>query len=73
MGKCIVCFIVKLLAGVGALNWGLVAIFNINLVAMVLGDMTLPAKIVYGLVGLAGIVLLVTLVKPCPCCHKECK
>lgn len=70
MKNCIVCKIVTLLAGIGALNWLLVAIFNINLVAMILGDMTLPAKIVYVVVGLAGLVLLVTLVKPCPCIKK---
>jgi len=67
MGKCMICKVVTLLGGIGALNWGLVAFFNINLVAMVLGDMTLPAKIVYGVVGLSGIVLLISIFKSCPC------
>ena len=66
--KCTVCKIVAALAGIGALNWGLVGIFNVNLVAAVLGDMTVAAKVVYALVGLAGLLLLVSLVKCCPCC-----
>lgn len=67
MKTCYVCILVKVLAGIGALNWLLVAFFNINLVTMILGDMTMPAKIVYGLVGVAGILTLVSIVKACPC------
>ncbi len=67
--KCIVCKIVALLAGIGALNWALVAFFGINLVTTVLGDMTLPAKVVYGLVGVSGLMTIITLIKPiCPAC-----
>lgn len=65
--SCIVCKIVGLLVGVGALNWGLVAIFNFNLVSALLGEMTGPAKAVYALVGIAGALKLISLVKPCPC------
>ncbi|OGW83618.1 MAG: hypothetical protein A2Z83_04995 [Omnitrophica bacterium GWA2_52_8] len=67
MGKCPICKIVKLLAGIGALNWGLVALFNVNLVTTLLGDMTTPAKIVYILVGISGLMTLVTFIKQCPC------
>ncbi|OGW88309.1 MAG: hypothetical protein A3A73_01605 [Omnitrophica bacterium RIFCSPLOWO2_01_FULL_50_24] len=67
MKKCIICKIVGLLAGIGAINWLLVALLNFNLVTAVLGDMTIAAKAVYTLVGLSGIILLVALVKPCPC------
>jgi len=70
MGKCIVCKIVGLLGGIGALNWGLVALFDFNLVAAILGDMTLGAKIVYSLVAIAGIILLIMVFKPCPCVKK---
>ncbi len=70
MGKCPICKVIVLLAGIGALNWGLVAIFHINLVAKLLGDMTMPARAVYGLVGVAGLILLLSLVKSCPCCKK---
>lgn len=40
---------------VGAINWGLIGIFNFNLVAAIFGDMTVLARIVYGLVGVSGL------------------
>jgi uncharacterized protein len=50
---------------VGALNWGLVAIAEFDLVAEIFGEefgTTNPVtRIVYGLVGLSGIYLAVTL------------
>lgn len=45
---------------IGALNWGLVGLFNFNLVAAIFGDMTILSRIVYILVGLAAVVSLVT-------------
>ena len=36
---------------IGAINWGLVGIFEFNLVAAIFGDMTVAARIVYALVG----------------------
>ena len=71
MGKCPLCKLIVLLAGIGALNWALVTFFNMNLVTRLLGDMTLPAKVVYGLVGVSGLILLVSLFKTCPCCKKN--
>ncbi len=40
---------------IGAINWGLIGIFNFNLVAAIFGDMTLISRIVYGLVGISGL------------------
>ena len=40
---------------VGGLNWGLLALFNFDLVAALFGAMTLPSRIVYGLVALAAL------------------
>ena len=40
---------------IGAINWGLIAVFNFNLVAAIFGDMTLLARIIYGLVGISGL------------------
>lgn len=40
---------------IGAINWGLIGFFNFNLVASIFGDMTLIARIIYGLVGLSGL------------------
>lgn len=67
-GNCAVCKVVGVLTGVGALNWGLVALFGLDLVAKALGSMTTPAKAVYVLIGLAGLMQLVSFVKACPCC-----
>lgn len=46
---------------VGALNWGLIGLFNFNLVAAIFGDMTIPARIVYSLVGISAIVTGLTM------------
>ena len=40
---------------IGALNWGLIALFNFDLVAAIFGDMTVLSRIIYGLVGLSGL------------------
>ena len=40
---------------IGALNWGLVGLFDFNLVAQIFGDMTLMSRIIYSLVGLSAI------------------
>lgn len=40
---------------IGAINWGLIGIFNFNLVSAIFGDMTIIARIIYGLVGVSGI------------------
>ncbi len=42
---------------VGGLNWGLVGIFNFDLVATIFGDMSALSRIVYALVGLAAVYL----------------
>ena len=42
---------------VGGLNWGLVGIFNFDLVATIFGDMSMLSRIVYALVGLAAVYL----------------
>lgn len=54
---------------VGALNWGLVGLFDFNLVSALLGGMPMLEKVVYVLVGAAAIVSASTHMKDC----KECK
>ncbi len=44
-----------LLITVGALNWGLVGIANVNLVQSLLGNWPALVQIVYILVGLSGL------------------
>lgn len=46
------------IAVIGAVNWGLIGLFDLNLVALLFGSMSLLSRIVYGLVGLSGLYLL---------------
>lgn len=73
-GKCCgICKLVGVLVAIGAVNWGLVGLFQVDLVAKLLGSMTTTARIVYGLIGLAGVVKLVSFVKCCPCRGERCE
>lgn len=51
--------IANILVIVGAINWGLVGLLNLNLVNAVLGSIAGLEKIVYILVGLSGVLMLV--------------
>ena len=44
---------------IGGLNWGLIGVFNWNLVEVIFGDMTTMARIVYTLVGVSAILVAV--------------
>ena len=39
----------------GALNWGLVGVFNFDLVAFLFGPMSVLSRMIYILMGLAGL------------------
>lgn len=60
-------FIAYILVIVGAINWGLVGLLELDLVAKLLGGIPMLAKLVYILVGLSG-VLLVVKAKDCGKC-----
>ena len=45
---------------IGALNWGLIGLFNYNLVASIFGDSML-SSIIYMLVGVGGIINIMLL------------
>lgn len=47
--------IVLILIIIGAINWGLIGAFNFNLVAFLFGVNAVLSRIVYGLVGIAGL------------------
>lgn len=47
--------LVLILLIVGGLNWGLIALFNFDLVAWLFGTMTMLSRIVYGLVGISAL------------------
>ena len=40
---------------IGAINWGLIGIFNFNLVDTIFGVMSIISRIIYILVGLSGL------------------
>lgn len=46
------------IAIIGAVNWGLVGFFKLDLVALLFGDMSLISRIIYAVVGLCGLYLI---------------
>ena len=40
---------------IGAVNWGLIGLFNFNLVETIFGGFSVLARIIYTLVGIAGL------------------
>ena len=40
---------------IGAINWGLIGIFNFNLVDTIFGVMSIISRIIYVLVGISGL------------------
>lgn len=41
---------------IGAINWGLIGLFNFNLVETLFGINTMLTKIIYSLVGICGLI-----------------
>ena len=49
---------------IGAINWGLIGLFDFDLVATIFGGMSaIGSKIVYILVGISGLISIKTLVE----------
>lgn len=40
---------------IGAINWGLIGFLGFDLVRTIFGDMTLISRIIYAVVGIAGL------------------
>jgi uncharacterized protein len=55
--------ITLLLLIVGGLNWGLVGLFDFDLVAAIFGEMSVISRIVYVLVGVSALAQIVPLLK----------
>ncbi len=72
-------FVAKLLMVIGSLNWGLVGFFGYDLIGDLFGGMTSAgARIIFALVGLAGLYGIAMLCRCCSCgcgsncnCHKK--
>lgn len=45
------------IAIIGALNWGLIGLFQLDLVAFLFGNMSWLSRIIYDLVALSGLYL----------------
>ena len=48
---------------IGAINWGMVGIFDINLVELVFGADTILTNVIYALVGISGLLSMGLLLK----------
>lgn len=48
-------YIVLALVIVGAVNWGLIGFFKIDLVRILFGDMSLWSRIIYAIISLCGL------------------
>lgn len=55
--------VTHLLVIIGGLNWGLVGLFDFNLVSALFGDSSLLSRIIYVLVGLSALWQIVPLVR----------
>ena len=63
MQKGTIGLVVGVLLVIGGLNWGLVGLFNLDLVATVFGGTAaLGSKVVYVLVGIAALIKLAKMV-----------
>ena len=49
---------------IGAINWGMVGVFDVNLVSLIFGKDTVITTIVYALVGISGLFCIGLLLKP---------
>ncbi len=59
---------------IGAINWGLVGLFQFNLVSSVLGSWPMVERVVYVLVGLSGLMMLcMGMCKGCKMCASDKK
>lgn len=55
--------IASILTSIGAINWGIIGMFNFNLVTSLLGETSTLTKIVYILVGISGLYSIICLTK----------
>ncbi|MFA6551332.1 MAG: DUF378 domain-containing protein [Patescibacteria group bacterium] len=48
---------------IGGLNWGLIGLFNFDLVAAIFGQMSFLSKLIYDLVGLSALYMIYAVTK----------
>lgn len=64
---CVLDWVATILVVIGGINWGLVGLFNFNLVSALFG-FNIIARIIYILVGLSAVYVLVCAVRCCKKC-----
>ncbi|GFR34650.1 DUF378 domain-containing protein [Thermobrachium celere] len=53
------CKVAYVLVLIGAINWGLIGFFNLDLVATIFGGPeAILSRVIYALVGLSGLILI---------------
>ena len=57
MNRGLDCFALTLVI-IGAVNWGLIGFFQLDLVAWLFGNLSWISRIIYALVGLCGLYML---------------
>ncbi len=48
-------YIALVLVIIGAINWGLIGFFGIDLVAIIFGSLTIISRIIYAVIGICGL------------------
>lgn len=48
-------YIALVLVIIGAINWGLVGFFGLDLVAFLFGSMSIISRIIYAVIGICGL------------------
>ena len=49
---------------IGAINWGMVGLFDVNIVSLLFGVDSILANIVYAIIGICGLISTGILLKP---------
>lgn len=51
-------YVMLTLGIIGALNWGLIGFFEYDLVAAIFGSLSMVSRVIYSLVGIAGLYMI---------------
>ncbi|HIU02907.1 MAG TPA: DUF378 domain-containing protein [Candidatus Onthocola gallistercoris] len=44
---------------IGAINWGLIGFFNLDVISLLFGSLSMITRIIYAIVGIAGVYSIV--------------
>ncbi len=55
---------------IGAINWGMIGLFSVNLVSLLFGENTFLTNFIYSIIGICGLVSVMILLKPFDEHHK---